>query len=139
MRPLLPTGILFVWTTCSPSLKDLGQANVGVPLGVNCLPNVDVPLGVNCLPNADVPLGVNCLPNADVPLGVNCLPNADVPLGVNCLQNVDVPLGVDCLPLLERGSVHVTRFGEGDCDYLIGNASRYLEFNRWALTGGKTD
>ena len=53
--------------------------------------------------------------------------------------DVDVPLGVDCLPLLERGSVHVTRFGEGDCDYLIGNASRYLEFNRWALTGGKTD
>ena len=28
----------FVWTPCSPSLKGLGQANVDVPLGVNCLP-----------------------------------------------------------------------------------------------------
>ena len=27
-----------VWTTCTPSLEDLGQANVDVPLGVDCLP-----------------------------------------------------------------------------------------------------
>ena len=27
-----------VWTTCSQSLKDLGQANVDVPLGIACLP-----------------------------------------------------------------------------------------------------
>ena len=29
---------MFVWTPCSPSLEGLGQANVDVPLGVNCLP-----------------------------------------------------------------------------------------------------
>ena len=38
LRPQLPTAGLFVWTPCSPSLEDLGQANVDVPLGVNCLP-----------------------------------------------------------------------------------------------------
>ena len=27
-----------VWTTCTPSLQDLGQANVDVPLGVDRLP-----------------------------------------------------------------------------------------------------
>ena len=27
-----------VWTVCTPGLKDLGQANVDVPLGVDCLP-----------------------------------------------------------------------------------------------------
>ena len=38
LRLQLPTAGLFVWTPCSPSLEDLGQANVDVPLGVNCLP-----------------------------------------------------------------------------------------------------
>ena len=27
-----------VWTTCTPSLQDFGQANVDVPLGVDRLP-----------------------------------------------------------------------------------------------------
>ena len=27
-----------VWTSCAPSLEDLEQANVDVPLGVDCLP-----------------------------------------------------------------------------------------------------
>ena len=27
-----------VWTACSPHLKDIGQANVNMPLGVDCLP-----------------------------------------------------------------------------------------------------
>ena len=70
---------MFIWTTCSPSLEDLGKANV------------------------------------------------------------DVQLGVDSLPLLERGSSQMTGFGKEDCDYLIGSASRYLEFHSWVLTGEKTD
>ena len=28
----------FVWTACTPSLEDFGQANVDVPLDVDCLP-----------------------------------------------------------------------------------------------------
>ena len=36
--PQLPTAELFVWTPRSPSLEDVGQANVDVPLGVICLP-----------------------------------------------------------------------------------------------------
>ena len=38
LRPQLPTAGLIVWMSCSPSLEDLGQANVDVPLGVNCRP-----------------------------------------------------------------------------------------------------
>ena len=30
-----------VWTTCSPSLEDPGQANVDVPLGEACLPLIE--------------------------------------------------------------------------------------------------
>ena len=48
--------------------------------------------------------------------------------------NADVPVGVDCLPVLELGRWHMTGFGEEDCDYLFGSASRSPESQRWALT-----
>ena len=55
------------------------------------------------------------------------------------LANVDVPLGLHCLPLLQRGRGHMTGFGEEDCNYPFGRASRSLEFQRWALTWEKPD
>ena len=53
--------------------------------------------------------------------------------------NVSIPLGIDHLPLLEWDRGHLTRFGEEDCDHLLGSTSLSVEFHRWTVKWEKPD
>ena len=154
------TGASF-WMACTPSLKDLGQLNVNVPLSIECLPvltehwmsscpdsalNVFLSwLSIECLPVQTQHWMSSCPHSALYvflsSLSIECLPVLTQHWMSSCPHsalNVFLSwLSIECLPLLDWNRGHMTGFGEKDCGHLFGSASWSPEFNR-GLSLGKS-